>query len=301
MESIIKNLPGGLGRSISHLPAEILKNIEEIRIKAEKPVFIYANGKEYYIEGPFGTADKNTLNLIFNNLLKHSFFAFQDEIAKGYVTLEGGHRVGICGRTVIENGMIKTIKDISSINIRRSREVLGVSDFCLPFLLKAKGELYNTIIVSPPKCGKTTLLRDIIRNVSNRGFIVGLCDERSEVAGSYQGVSPYDLGTRTDILDGCPKHEGMMMLIRSMSPHIIATDEIGKVIDCQALEAAMYAGISLLTTIHGKSYDDLIKSGIGEIVKNGCFERFIYLSNEPKVGSISKICDSKGESIWPLS
>ncbi|MEL7657037.1 MAG: stage III sporulation protein AA, partial [Bacillota bacterium] len=237
------------------------------------------------------------INNIFNSLLNYSAYAYQEELANGYITIEGGHRVGICGRTVMENGRVKTIKDISSINIRRSREIIGVSDPCMGYLTKGKHHIYNTIIVSPPKCGKTTLLRDMVRNFSTLGFQVGVCDERSEISGMYNGLPSYNLGGRTDILDGCPKDKGMIMLIRSMSPDLIATDEIGKKEDCHAIEAAVCAGISLLTTIHGSSYEDVINSGIGEMVEKGVFERLIFLSNVPAIGSISAIRDWRNQNV----
>ncbi|HWQ79280.1 MAG TPA: stage III sporulation protein AA, partial [Anaerovoracaceae bacterium] len=237
------------------------------------------------------------INNTFNSLLNFSAYAYQEELANGYITIEGGHRVGICGRTVMENGKVKTIKEISSINIRRSREIIGVSDPCMGYLMKGKHRIFNTIIISPPKCGKTTLLRDMIRNFSGMGFQVGVCDERSELSGMYSGRPSYDLGARTDILDGCPKEKGMIMLIRSMSPDLIATDEIGKQEDCRAIEAAVCAGISLLTTIHGNSYEDVRNSSIGELVSKGVFERLIFLSNVPAIGSISAIRDWRNQHV----
>ena len=241
--------------------------------------------------------DNYIINNIFNSLLNYSAYAYQEELANGYITIEGGHRVGICGRTVMENGKVKTIKDISSINIRRSREIIGVSDPCMSYLMKGKHQIYNTLIISPPKCGKTTLLRDMVRNFSTIGFQVGVCDERSEISGMYNGQPSYNLGVRTDILDGCPKEKGMIMLIRSMSPDLIATDEIGKKEDCHAIEAAVCAGISLLTTLHGSSYEDVISSGIGEMVEKGVFERLIFLSNVPAIGSISMIRDWRNQNV----
>jgi stage III sporulation protein AA len=159
----------------------------------------------------------------------------------------------------------------------------------MPYILDENRRLMHTIIISPPMCGKTTLLRDIIRNLSIRGLRVGVCDERSEIAGSFQGVPSFDLGPRTDVLDSCPKDEGMVMLIRAMSPDVIATDEIGKKSDIYGIETALYAGVSLLTTIHGKDYDDVLKSGIGKFVADNVFKRYIVLSNHPSIGSVSKI------------
>ncbi|MDD2215941.1 MAG: stage III sporulation protein AA, partial [Eubacteriales bacterium] len=199
--------------------------------------------------------------------------------------------------TVVENGCVKTIKDISSLNIRRSREIIGVSDRWMPYIIDENGRLLHTVIVSPPMCGKTTLLRDMIRNLSRMGHRVGVCDERSEIAGSYQGKASFDLGIRTDVLDGCPKEEGMIMLIRSMSPDVIATDEIGKPSDLYGIENAICAGVSLLTTIHGKDYQDVLRSGIGKLVEGGVFKRFFFLSNQPSIGTVLSISDEKNHRI----
>lgn len=298
LDKIIIKLPAELGNRLKMLPSSISDHLEEIRLRCGHPVLLLADGQEYEVDSiSRDTINNDLLNNIFNSLLNYSTYAYQEELTNGYITIEGGHRVGICGHTVMENGKVKTIKNISSINIRRSQEFIGVSDACMKYLIKGNKQVYNTLIVSPPKCGKTTLLRDMIRNFSNMGFQIGLCDERSEVSGAYHGQTSYNLGLRTDVLDGCPKEKGMIMLIRSMAPDIIATDEIGKKEDCYAIEAAVCAGISLLTTIHGSCYDDLLNSGIGELVKRGVFERIIFLSNMPAIGSISTIRDGRNNFV----
>jgi len=299
LDRILAKLPLDIGDQIIHLPDSIKKNLEEIRIRIGYPVRFFSSGKEYELRSKSSNIiDQYMINNIFNSLLNYSVYAYQEELANGYITIEGGHRVGICGRTVMDEGRVKTIKEISSINIRRSREITGVSNSCIRYLMKEKNQIYNTIIVSPPKCGKTTLLRDMVRNLSNMGFQVGVCDERSEISGMYNGQSSFDLGIRTDVMDGCPKEKGMIMLIRSMSPDIIATDEIGKKEDSHAIEAAVCAGVNLLTTIHGSSYKDVINSGIGDLVKGGIFERLIFLSNVPSIGSISAISDWRNENVY---
>lgn len=299
LNHILTKLPIEISEQLRMLPEQVLTNLEEIRIRTGNQVMICSGGTEYELDSQYGKqTNKELLHHVFNTMLNHSAYAYQEELSNGYITIEGGHRVGICGRVVMENGKVKTIKDISSVNIRRSKEIVGVSDPCMRYLMKGSDQIYNTVIISPPKCGKTTLLRDMIRNLSDMGHKVGVCDERSEISGMYHGQPAYQLGMRTDILDGCPKEKGMVMLIRSMAPDIIATDEIGKKEDCYAIEAAVCAGISLLTTIHGNSYQDLIHSGIGELVTAGVFERLIFLSNVPATGSISSIRDHRNVSIF---
>lgn len=298
IEQILVKLPVDLQEGIRSMPKSVTAEIEEIRLKTEYPLYVFSGGREYEIIGSINKIiDKNLINNIFNSILNHSAYAYQEELAKGFITIEGGHRVGICGRTIVENGKVKAIKDISSLNIRRSREIIGVSDKLMPYVIDRDGRLLHTLIVSPPMCGKTTLLRDMIRNLSSYGLRIGVCDERSEIAGTFQGIARFDLGTRADVLDACPKEEGMIMLIRAMSPDVIATDEIGKQADIYGIETALCAGVSLLTTIHGKDYDDVLRSGIGKLSEAGVFQRYIFLSNRPKIGSVCCISDAQNRRI----
>lgn len=290
LKKIFSKLPQPVRLVLEDLPAEIQMNMEEIRIQISQPVRVISGGKEIVLKLQKGsTIDRHTMDGILNNLLNYSIYAYEEELAKGYITIEGGHRVGVCGRVVTENGGIRLIKEVSSLNIRRSRAIPGVSDSVINDIFDKKKGLQNTIIVSPPKCGKTTLLRDIVRAVSERGFRVGVCDERSEIAGIYQGIPAYDLGPRTDVLDGCIKAEGMLMLIRSMAPDVIVTDEIGRQEDASAIETAICAGVKIITTIHGNTYEDLISSKIRELVEQGIFKRIIFMTNVPSTGTIREV------------
>ncbi|MEG2323113.1 MAG: stage III sporulation protein AA [Anaerovoracaceae bacterium] len=289
VEQILSKLPQAIRQPINDLPKEMLESLEEIRIKAYSDIRVVVKNQELVvILGKDVEIDRQVIEEILNNLLNYSYYAYEEELAKGYITIEGGHRVGVCGRAVLSKGKVSLIKEISSLNLRRSREVIGVAERVMSHILN-EGEINNTLIVSPPKCGKTTLLRDIVRVISHKGFKVGLCDERSEIAGSYLGKPSYDLGPRTDVMDGCPKAEGMIMLIRAMSPHVVATDEIGKREDIEAIEAAICAGVKIITTMHGNSYEDVLRSNMGSIVKNGVFSKLIFLTNDPHTGSIGEI------------
>ncbi len=299
MEQILVKLPSEMQREINEFQLTHHEAIEEIRIRTGSPVILFAGGKEYCLRGRYGRPlDSKLVQDIFNSVLDHSAYAYQDELSKGYITIEGGHRVGVCGRVILERGQIKAMKDIFSLNLRRSREIIGVSDSLIPWLFDQKGRFLHTIIVSPPMCGKTTLLRDIIRNLSGLGFRIGVCDERSEIAGCYRGVPSFDIGHRTDVLDGCPKGEGMLMLIRGMSPQIIATDEIGKPEDIIGIESALCAGVGLLTTIHGKDREELLRSSISNLVVSGVFKRYVYLSNTPSIGTITAVADEHNRILY---
>ncbi len=277
--------------------------LEELRIKVNKPIFIHIGSKE---EAWDYVATAEDIKYIMQRVSNYSIYAFEDEIRQGYITIKGGHRVGLCGICVIENNSIKTIKDISSINIRVCKEVIGCADKVMPYIIN-NNIVYNTIIISPPKCGKTTLLRDIARQISKgdkdrnfHGRNVSVIDERSEIAGSFKGVPQMDLGMRSDVLDNCPKSQGIMMAIRSMSPDVIVCDEIGTQQDMESILMALNSGINLITTIHGFGIEDLYKRLVfKDIVENYVFTRGIVLSNRKGIGTIESIHDfAKGAEVW---
>ncbi|PHS36626.1 MAG: stage III sporulation protein AA [Alkaliphilus sp.] len=300
---------------IKLIPDNIKETIEEIRLRVNKPLMILGNNEDYYVncngvlstklDRSFYVSQKNidtTLQFVSN----YSIYAIEEELKRGYITITGGHRVGVVGKTIFDLHGIRTIKYVNGLNIRVSREKRGVAKVVIKYLVDRKGYFLNTLIVSPPQCGKTTLLRDIIRSISNgnekngiKGAKVGVVDERSEIAGCFQGIPQNDLGIRTDILDCCRKADGIMMLIRSMSPQVIATDEVGKEDDYLAIEEALTAGIKLISTVHGKTIEDVYsKKVIGKLVKNKVFERIIVLSNRFEVGTIEAIYD--GENLRNL-
>ena len=283
--------------------------IEEIRLRVKRPIIFRVGSQEMTV-----TAQKKfTLQLeqgyiisreeverTVQILSQNSLYAWEDEFRNGYLTIPGGHRIGFVGRGVLVNGVIKTLKELSGVNYRIGRQILGCADEVLPFLVQ-KNQVYHTLIISPPQCGKTTLLRDIIRQISDGkaeisfpGVNVGLVDERSEIAGIYQGEPQFQIGLRTDVLDACPKAEGMMMLVRSMSPNLLATDEIGKKEDIEALYHALQAGVKVITTIHGSGFEEIKeKPNLQSLINWRFFERIIILSRRQGVGTIEMILDGK--------
>lgn len=290
-------------KGLQYLTSAEKSKLQEIRLRIEQPVLVKMQNREYGLNER-GLTDiedsiivsRQLLTDILNTMSDFSFYALEEELKQGFMTLEGGHRVGFVGKVVLENNQIKTMRSISGINIRVAHEVMGCSKRIMPYIVK-RNKVYHTLIVSPPNCGKTTLLRDIVYHLSEgyKGYgpyTVGVVDERSEIAACYQGVPQNHLGKRTDVLDGCPKVDGMRMLLRSMSPEVIAVDEIGKKEDCMALEEMLNAGITVICTAHGKDKDDCLKRPyLRALLENGLFERIIILSNRQGPCTVEAILD----------
>lgn len=284
-EEILNRLPDSISNELSLIPSEIIGSIEEIRLRCGQRGSIYFSGQEKSLTK---IITKDDLSLTLNNLIRHSYYAYEEDLAKGFVTISGGHRVGICGKAVIKDGEPTLIKEISSMNIRFAKEIIGCANSIIPVILRNNRPV-NTLIVSPPGCGKTTLLRDIARILSTRNIKVAICDERSEIAGIYNSISSFSLGPRVDILDGCDKTYGIPMLIRSMSPEVIITDEIGKPSDINSIIQCKNAGVKLITSIHGSSMNDLKNSPLNRIIDNQSFDNIIFLSKEKGPGTIKEI------------
>ena len=292
---------------ISAVPQRYLSELEEIRLRRDRPMMLGVGGTDYFVRRdgsvnhtPAGgfVVDASDLEKVIHNISGYSIYALEEELRNGYLTLPGGHRVGLTGKAVLENGRIKTIKHLAGLNIRVCREVKGIAGAVLSKLIdRTAGSVYHTVIFSPPRCGKTTLLRDLVRQISDGvpglnfpGHTVGVVDERSEIAGCHRGAPQMDVGVRTDVLDGCPKAEGMMILLRAMSPDIIVTDEIGKMEDIKALEEVFNAGVRVIVTIHGSSLRELAgRPALKYLLQLNIIDRFVLLGRSRGVGTVEKI------------
>ena len=284
----------------------------EVRLRVNEPLILMYDNMEYMVTTD-GRMKKSSevcksglyivtikdINETVEHISKYSLYAYEDEVRQGFITIEGGHRVGIAGKVILENGRIKNLKHITFLNIRIAHEVKGCGSNIIPYIVK-DNLVCHTLIISPPRCGKTTLLRDIVRQLSDgseiiRGQSVGVVDERSEIAACFNGMPQNDVGMRTDILDCCPKAYGMMMLIRSMSPAIIAVDEIGSHEDIAAIYDAINSGCRIIATVHGNSVDDVLcKPGLRKLVEERVFERYIVLNNKGRIGNVQYIFDERG-------
>lgn len=262
--------------------------LQEIRIRQGKEIVLRYNGKLFFPKNQIKEVTASECKEILSKVSQYSLYAFEEEIKRGYLTIPGGHRIGLAGRTVLEQKEIKTLRYISCLNIRVSHQIRGCSDWLMPYVTNG-GKLCSTLILSPPGGGKTTLLRDLIRNASQK-LNVSLVDERSEIASCYQGVPQKDIGPCCDVMDGCPKTIGMMMVLRSMGPDVIAIDEIGTKEDYDMLKQALVSGCGLLATMHGES--------ITKVIKEKLFERYILLGGSQKPGEVKGIYDERGEFLW---
>lgn len=375
MEEVVRIFPQGL-RSLLQDARTSCFQAEELRLRVNQPILMEAEGQEWRLAADGsewerlekGTAENlgrekryyrvtaQDIRDTLEYMSRYSLYAFDEELRQGYLTIPGGHRIGLAGQAVVEKGRVKTLRNISFLNIRVAREVKGCADGILPWLYLGK-ELGSSLIISPPRCGKTTLLRDIIRQVSNGwqvadgwqvakgrqvagsggmgdgvrlsegwrgtgkreevgfldaegwvkpgeedrvfpGMTVGVVDERSEIGACYQGVPQHDLGERTDVLDGCPKAEGLMMLIRSMAPRVVAVDEIGSREDMEALQYGMNCGSRILATVHGNSLGDILRKPLlRELAESGVFARYVLLQPKGPPGRIKAILDREGKVI----
>lgn len=304
----IRSLVGKLGRAA-------VVELEEIRLRVGRPLALEAGGRSLFLTPEAGlTEDKGKgykvssqdLARLLQLVSQASLYALEEELRQGYITLPGGYRVGLGGEAVVEGGRIRHLKHISSASIRLSRQVPGCADAVMPFVLRNHGgHPYRTLIVSPPRCGKTTLLRDMVRQLSDGvrgsgfpGVNVVLVDERSEVAGCYHGMPQNDVGARTDVLDGCPKGEGMLMAIRALSPAVVATDEIGTPVELAAVQEMLNAGVAVVTTVHAADLGELSRrTAWAAVLEQQVFERFIIMGRSCGSGTIEKILAADGRTV----
>lgn len=307
-QMLLRCAAGEFGRALERLPDAFFGGVGEIRLRADKPVIVTKDGAEVFLGagGPVVDVSESLrpspalIAQCVEMISEHSLYAFEEELKNGYLSLPGGHRVGLAGKVVAGENGVKTIKNISGLNIRVSHEVKGCADGVMDFVA-SRGRVLHTMIISPPGCGKTTLLRDMIRQISDGapgalpGQTVAVADERGEIAGCYMGVPQNDVGLRTDVLDACPKAEGVMMLLRSMSPRVIAVDEIGGPEDARAIEAVISGGVALLCTVHGGGIEDVLnKPALRGLLDKNIFERFIVLEG---AGRVKAVYNEKCEDI----
>ena len=282
------------------------EGIQEIRLRSGQPLALRLSGEEWFLDagGKQIKTEQRALRVTAEDIqesmayiCQYSLYAYENEIRQGFITIRGGHRIGVAGQTAAADGKVGSISYVSSLNIRVAHQIKGCGE---PFFLCLweNGRPCHTLIVSPPGGGKTTLLRDFIRLFSNGfqkypGMSVSLVDERSEVGACYMGIPQNDVGMRTDVMANCPKTEGIKMMIRSMAPQVVAFDELGGPEDMDAVLEAVYSGCRILTTIHGNCLDDVKQKGCF-----GLFERYVFLNGWQRAGKVDAVLDSKGRVLF---
>ena len=299
-DSFLNYLPDNVAETLFRF-REDLGGFTEVRLRRGAPLTV-CFGQEIRTVGEKGLNSaaeglpigEKELGEAWRKVTALSVYALEEEVRRGYITLKGGHRVGIAGSAVWQNGLVKTQKEIRSLNYRFSRELRDIGYPLLPFLFE-KDAFQNTLIFSPPGAGKTTLLRDLTRLLSSgvRTFPprnVAVVDERGEIAGVTLGQACYDVGVFTDVLSGFPKSEGMMLALRSLSPQILVTDEIGAEGDRLAVADAVRSGVKLLLTAHGGDLEELLyRPVLRSLLADGVFGRLVRLSALPCPGTVAAV------------
>lgn len=302
--AIVPYLSPRVGELIGAVDRLQLKRLEEIRLRCGQPLLIKAGEREWAVNQRSGLdndlqnayiVQKEDIHRTVLSISDNSLYAFEEEIRRGYITIPGGHRVGLAGKAVVESGGIKTIRDFSSVSFRVARQVKGCAQPLLYHIYGRQRCPESTLLLSPPRCGKTTILRDLARLIADGSdwgapCTVSVIDERSELAGMYQGQAQMDLGRRTDILDGCPKAEGMMMAVRALAPQVVITDEIGHRQDIEALQECANAGVTVIASLHARDPEDAKRRPlIRELLATGVFRTLVTLSRRQGPGTVEAI------------
>ncbi|MFD1066222.1 stage III sporulation protein AA [Oceanobacillus locisalsi] len=301
MNEILRLFPPTFQDRIKHFVGQRWPQLQEIRVRMHQKIEFIFDASICWLDGPL--PDKKEAVYILNQLSEYSLYRMEEELRNGFITIEGGHRVGIAGGIITSGQKVKAIQPVSFFNIRIAKQKRGCADALMPYIYD--GAYHHTMILGAPQSGKTTVIRDICRQIAsfsdvNRSKKVTIVDERSEIAASIRGVPQHDIGMRTDVLDACPKAEGMMMAIRTLSPDILIVDEIGTERDVEAIIEASQAGVQVICTLHANDIADLYRRPtIRKIMQESIFERFLLLGRGRSIGKLTCAYDGDGKRINP--
>lgn len=306
-DALEKYLPERIFSALSNISDDFASRAEEIRLRTAKPLMVYTCEKGYRVS-PDGVLDSSEMIIsesdieqTFSAITGKSAYAFEDDLRQGFLTLSSGIRAGIAGSAVLSGGAVRSYKSINGINFRIPRETAGISKALLPYISE-KGRLLSTLVISAPKLGKTTLARDIARSAGSGDGIspckVSLIDERQELAASVYGRPLFDVGAETDVISGVPKHEGVFMALRALSPDVIVTDEIGKSADLEAMREVTNAGVIMVTTAHAPDLECLLnRLFFRQIFDEKLFDAYVVLSAALGRITVAQIHDRFGQGL----
>lgn len=305
-DSAVSIIGGVLKKHLLDLPSYIKSQTYEIRLRSGRPVILYGRYGNYFLlnSGSTGASTDNAFVLTpeiltdtFNRLCCYSIHSHLSSIVNGYITINGGHRAGIVGTAVVNSsGEITSLRDISGINIRVSREIIGCSDEIIDNIFSDSAK--SIIIAGPPSSGKTTVLRDLVRRLSSdvygKAYKVSVVDERQEIACMNAGISQNDIGINSDVLDCYPKEQAIMTAIKTMSPDIIAVDEVAQKKEIEAIRLGVNSGVKFIVTIHAGDYSELICRGqVEELLNTYSFDKVVLLSACDNIGKVKAVYDVK--------
>jgi len=248
--------------------------IEEIRIRIGQAIVLRGAGKEF-ICGHDPVTEKDMMHILLS-AANGSIHSVTEYLKQGFLPLKHGCRMGICAEGIYQNGLLTGVRNVSSLCIRIASEKHGCSDHFFAQITQPR--FFGTLIVAPPGCGKTTLLRELIRKLSYSGYYISIADERGEISGMCRGIPEFDIGPRTDVLSGIKKRDASLMLLRTMSPDILAMDEITAFHDMDTVKECIGCGVELLATVHGYDYDSILKRGLSDVLSMNVFKYAIYIA-----------------------
>ncbi len=301
-DQAVKQLCDPVANLLLFLPGYLKEQVQEVRLRAGQPLSLCSGSRSWFVDRSGKVYDRpnelcyrveqGDLFASFRSLCSYSVHTHQNEIRQGFVTISGGHRAGICGTAVYEQNQKTGVRDITSINLRIARQIHGVADELVDQVF-SKG-LQGVLIAGAPSSGKTTLLRDLARQLSSGRagacYKVAVVDERSEIAACSGGTVQNDLGPCCDVLDGFSKEEGIQMALRVLSPQVILCDEVGTQAEIQGVISGVNSGVAVVTTIHANSLQEILRRPQGRaLLETGAFETLVILAGAKEPGKIRQL------------